>query len=145
MGDCHSECKTTRVKEWYLLDCTNQILGRFATRIATVLSGKHKPSYLPYMDNGDYVVVINAAKLKVTGRKLEKKQYYRYSGYQSGLKQISLKQQLQKDPTEIIKSAVKGMLPKGPLGRAMLKKLKIYAGEQHNHAAQADGMKPLVV
>lgn len=132
-------------KEWYLLDCTDKVLGRFATQIARVLSGKHKPQYTPYLDTGDYVVVVNAAKLRVTGSKLEDKYYYRYSGYQSGLKQISLKHQLAKDATAVIKEAVRGMLPKGPLGRAMLKKLKVYAGAKHDHQAQAHLMKQLTV
>ena len=132
-------------KEWYCLDCTDKVLGRFATKIARVLSGKHKPQYTPYLDIGDYVVVVNAARLRVTGKKLTDKNYYRYSGYQSGLKQISLKQQLAKDATMVVKEAVRGMLPKGPLGRAMLKKLKVYAGAVHDHQAQAHLMKELSV
>lgn len=132
-------------KDWYIFDCTNRVLGRFATQIARVLSGKHKPQYTPYVDTGDYVVVVNAAKLRVTGNKLEDKNYYRYSGYQSGLKQISLKHQLTKDATMVVKEAIKGMLPKGPLGRAMLKKLKVYNGAEHEHSAQTHLMKELVI
>lgn len=132
-------------KDWYLLDCTDKVLGRFATQIAKVLSGKHKPTFTPYLDSGDYVVVINAAKLKVTGNKLTDKFYHRYSGYQSGLKSASLEQQLARRPEVVVKEAVKGMLPKGPLGRAMLKKLKIYAGSEHGHSAQAHQMKELVI
>lgn len=139
------ELSTNHQKDWYLLDCTDKVLGRFATQIAKVLCGKHKPTYTPYLDSGDYVVVVNAAKLKVTGKKLEDKQYHRYSGYQSGLKTISLKDQLTRRPETVIKEAVKGMLPKGPLGRAILKKLKIYAGPEHGHSAQASIMKELVI
>lgn len=123
-------------KEWYLLDAENKILGRLATVIARHLCGKNKPEYTPFIDTGDYIVVINAEKISVTGKKLQDKKYYRYSGYQSGLKEISLEKQLVKAPAQVIKDAVKGMLPKGPLGRKMLDKLKVYAGSTHVHQAQ---------
>ncbi len=124
------------VKEWHLVDAENKTLGRLATAIAKRLCGKHRPEYTPSVDTGDYIVVINAEKIKVTGNKLKSKMYHRYSGYQSGLKEISLEKQLVKAPTAVLKEAVKGMLPKGQLGRQMLTKLKIYAGENHVHQAQ---------
>ena len=123
-------------KEWFLVDAEGKTLGRLATSIAKCLCGKHKPEYTPWLDTGDYVVVINAKKVHTTGKKLKDKHYYRYSGYQSGLKDITLEKLLIKDAALVIKEAVKGMLPKGPLGRAMLKKLKIYAGDCHLHQAQ---------
>ncbi|MEA3335817.1 MAG: 50S ribosomal protein L13 [Chloroflexota bacterium] len=116
-------------------------LGRLATRIATVLKGKHKPIYTPHLDCGDYVVVINADKIRVTGRKLDQKFYYRHSGYVGGLKRISLRDQLEKHPERVIQSAVRGMLPKNRLGRKMVKKLKVYAAPNHPHQAQQP--KPL--
>lgn len=130
-------------KAWYLVDAENKTLGRLATTIAKYLCGKHKPEYTPSIDTGDYMVIINAKKIKVTGNKLTDKKYYRYSGYQSGLKEITLEKQLLKDPTAIIKEAVKGMLPKGQLGRKMLSKLKIYANTKHVHETQQ--LKPLSV
>ncbi|MBU0743888.1 MAG: 50S ribosomal protein L13 [Gammaproteobacteria bacterium] len=126
----------THTKAWYLLDAENKTLGRMATVIAKYLRGKHKPEYTPFIDTGDYIVVINAEKIGVTGNKLKDKKYYRYSGYQSGLKEISLEKQLVKAPERVIKDAVSGMLPKGPLGRKMLSKLKVYAGPEHTHQAQ---------
>ena len=123
-------------KAWHLIDGADQVLGRLATEVARILSGKHKPEYTPFLDTGDYVVVLNAAKIRVTGKKMTDKHYYRYSGYQSGLKDITLEKQLIKDPTEVIRSAVRGMLPKGPLGRAMLKKLRVYPGSEHAHQGQ---------
>jgi large subunit ribosomal protein L13 len=123
-------------REWYVVDASGQTLGRLATRIATVLRGKHKPIYTPHVDCGDFVIVINADKVHVTGRKLDQKFYYRHSGYPSGLKQISLRDQLDRHPDRVIRLAVRGMLPKNRLGRQMIKKLKIYAAPDHPHQAQ---------
>ena len=123
-------------REWYLIDATNQTLGRLATVIARHLNGKNKPEYSPNLDTGDYIVVINAEKIKVTGAKLSDKLYQHHSGYQGGIKTISLGDLLVKDPASVIESAVKGMLPKGVLGRAMSGKLKVYAGDKHPHEAQ---------
>ncbi len=130
-------------REWYVVDATGQTLGRLATRIATVLRGKHKPIYTPGMDTGDYVIVVNADKVAVTGRKLDQKKYYRYSGYPGGLTETGLRRMLQTHPTRVIEFAVRGMLPKNRLGRAMIKKLKVYAGSTHPHEAQQP--KPLDV
>jgi len=123
-------------RQWFVVDAAGQNLGRLATRIATILRGKHKPLYTPSMDVGDYVIVINAKKVAVTGRKLEKKRYYRHSHYPGGLKETTLREMLARHPTRVIKHAVKGMLPKNRLGRAMIKKLKVYAGDSHPHQAQ---------
>jgi len=123
-------------RQWFVVDAAGQNLGRLATRIATILRGKHKPLYTPSMDVGDYVIVINAEKIAVTGRKLEKKKYYRYSHYPGGLKETTLQEMLARHPTRVIKHAVKGMLPKNRLGRVMIKKLKVYAGDSHPHQAQ---------
>ena len=123
-------------RQWFVVDAQGQTLGRLASRIATILRGKHKPGFSPSVDCGDYVVVINAEKIHVTGRRLDKKMYYRHSGYPGGLTEISLRDQLDKFPTRPIEAAVKGMLPKNKLGRKMIKKLKIYAGEEHPHQAQ---------
>ena len=123
-------------RDWYVVDATDKVLGRLATEIARRLRGKHKPQYTPHMDGGDYIVVVNAAKIKVTGNKRQNKIYYRHSGFPGGLKKINFANLQKKSPEAIVENAVKGMLPKGPLGRAMLKKLKIYAGSQHNHTAQ---------
>ena len=123
-------------KEWYLVDATDQNLGRLANRIAQVLLGKNKPHFTPGVDVGDYVVVINAEKIAVTGKKLDDKYYYRHSGYPGGLKKISLRNQLAKFPDRVIKSAVWGMLPHNRFGRKLIKNLKIYTGEEHPHAAQ---------
>jgi large subunit ribosomal protein L13 len=128
-------------REWYVVDASGQTLGRLATRVARVLRGKHKPIYSPSVDTGDYVIVVNAERIHVTGRKLDQKMYYRYSGYPGGLKEITLRNLLQKHPTRVIKHAVRGMLPKNRLGRRMFKKLKVYAGPDHPHAAQQP--KPL--
>ena len=122
--------------QWYVVDATGMNLGRLATQIATVLKGKHKPIYTPSMDCGDYVVVINADKVRVTGRKLDQKLYYRYSGYPGGLKAIRLRDQLATHPDRVIQAAVKGMLPRTRLGRQLIKKLKVYAGAEHPHQAQ---------
>jgi large subunit ribosomal protein L13 len=128
-------------REWYVVDAENQTLGRLAARIAPILKGKHKPTYTPHLDCGDFVIVINADKVQVTGRKLDQKFYYRYSGYPGGLKSISLRDQLAKHPERVLEAAVKGMLPKNSLGRQMFKKLKVYAGDSHPHQAQQP--KPL--
>lgn len=122
--------------KWYLVDASDKVLGRLASQIAKYLRGKHKPEYTPHADAGDYIVVINAAQIKVTGKKEQDKVYYRHSGYPGGLKETRFKQLQEKDPTKIIELAVKGMLPKNPLGRAMLRKLKVYAGTEHPHTAQ---------
>jgi large subunit ribosomal protein L13 len=123
-------------RKWFVVDAQGQTLGRLATRIATVLRGKHKPVYTPHLDCGDYVIVVNADKIHVTGQKLEQKMYYRHSGYPGGLRQVSLRRQLQVHPDRVIEAAVRGMLPKNRLGRKMFKKLKIYAGPTHPHEAQ---------
>ncbi len=123
-------------RKWFVVDAEGQTLGRLSTRIATILRGKHKPIYSPSVDCGDYVVVINADKFKVTGKRLDQKMYYSHSGYPGGLSEISLRDQLGKFPTRPIEAAVKGMLPKNKLGRKMFKKLKVYTGTEHPHAAQ---------
>ncbi len=123
-------------REWYLVDAGGKTLGRLASEIAKILQGKHKPIYTPHLDVGDYVIVINAEKVRVTGKKLDQKIYYRHSGYPGGLKSISLREQLKKHPTRVIRTAVKGMLPKNRLGRKMIKKLKVYSGDSHPHQAQ---------
>ena len=123
-------------RDWLLVDAADKTLGRLAVDIATRLRGKHKPEYTPHVDTGDYVVVINAEKVRVTGTKAKNKIYHSHTGYPGGLKSISFEKLIDKAPERVIQSAVKGMLPKGPLGRAMFKKLKIYAGEEHSHTAQ---------
>jgi len=119
-----------------VVDAAGQTLGRMATRIATILRGKHKPMFTPHMDCGDHVIVINAGKIQVTGKRLDQKVYYRHSGYPGGLKSITLRDQLQKHPTRAIQIAVRGMLPKNRLGRQMIKKLRVYASDTHPHEAQ---------
>jgi large subunit ribosomal protein L13 len=121
---------------WIVVDAEDKILGRLATQIAHRLRGKHKPEFAPHMDNGDFVVVVNAEKIKVTGNKLNDKHYYRHTGYPGGIKSRSLAEMLEKKPEDVIVKAVQGMLPRTRLGRAMLKKLKVYAGPEHPHAAQ---------
>jgi large subunit ribosomal protein L13 len=121
---------------WFVIDAEGVVLGRLATRVATVLSGKHRPTYAPYLDTGDYVVVVNAAKVRLTGHKLQDKRRYWHSGYRGGLKSVPYDEFLAKDPEGVIRKAVRGMLPKTPMGRAMLKKLKVYRGPEHPHAAQ---------
>lgn len=123
-------------RSWYIIDAEGQTLGRLASQIAAVLRGKHKPIFTPHVDCGDYVIVINAEKIHVTGQRLEKKKYYRHSGYPGGLREITLADQLERFPTRPVELAVKGMLPKNKLGRKMFKKLKVYAGTEHPHAAQ---------
>ena len=123
-------------RKWYVVDAEGQTLGRVASRVAMVLRGKNKPTYTPFLDTGDYVIVINASKIKVTGKKMDQKIYKRHSEYVGGLKTETLRQKLNKKPEEVFELAVKGMLPKGPLGRQMFKKLHVFAGAEHNHAAQ---------
>ncbi|MCK5524737.1 MAG: 50S ribosomal protein L13 [Thiomargarita sp.] len=122
--------------QWFIIDANNLVLGRLASEIARRLRGKHKPEYTPHVDTGDYIVVINAEKVHVTGRKRTDKMYHHHSGYPGGIKSISFDKLLEKAPERIIEIAVKGMLPKGPLGRAIFGKLKVYAGTEHQHSAQ---------
>jgi large subunit ribosomal protein L13 len=124
-------------RQWQLVDAEGKTLGRLATRIADTLRGKDKPQYTPHVDTGDFVVVVNAEKIAVTGKKLDDKRYYRHSGYPGGLRSRTLREQLDRRPEEVIRKAVKGMLPRNRLGRAQLRKLKIYAGPEHPHTAQA--------
>ena len=123
-------------QQWYLVDAEGQTLGRLATRIADTLRGKRKPQYTPHVDTGDFVVVVNAEKIAVTGKKLEQKRYYRHSGYPGGLRSRTLAEQLERRPTEVIRKAVKGMLPRNRLARRQITKLKVYAGPEHPHVAQ---------
>ena len=123
-------------RKWYVVDADGQTLGRLASEVAKALRGKNKPIYTPHIDTGDYVIVVNADKVKVTGKKLDQKIYYRHSDYVGGMKEFTLREMMDKKPERVIELAVKGMLPKGPLGRAMIKKLHVYAGPEHNHAAQ---------
>ena len=123
-------------RDWFLVDADGKTLGRLATEIARRLRGKHKAEYTPHVDTGDYIVVINAEKVRVTGNKAKDKMYYRHSGYMGGLKTINFEDLIQKDPERVIETAVKGMLPKNSLGRAMFRKLKVYAGTKHKHDAQ---------
>ncbi len=123
-------------KAWYILNAEDKVLGRLASKVATILSGKHKPIYVPHADVGDYVIVINAAKVRLTGKKLEQKVYYHYSGYPGGLKETRLFDLMEKNPGEVIKRAVKGMLPKNRLGKKMLTKLKVYPDKEHHQEAQ---------
>ncbi len=123
-------------RKWFVVDAQGQTLGRLATRIATILRGKHKPVYTPHLDCGDYVIVVNADKIQVTGHKMEQKTYYRHSGYPGGLRQVTLRRQLQIHPDRVIEAAVRGMLPHNRLGRKMFRKLKVYAGPTHPHEAQ---------
>src|SRR4051794_36580319 len=126
----------TRERNWLVVDATGQTLGRLATQIATTLRGKHKPDYTPHIDVGDFVIVVNAEKVSVTGRKREEKRYYRHSGYPGGLRSRTLAEMLERRPEEVIRLAVRGMLPRTRLGRAQLRKLKVYAGPEHPHEAQ---------
>ncbi len=130
-------------REWFIVDAEDKVLGRLATQIAHRLRGKHKPEFAHHMDNGDFIVVVNCEKIRVTGNKMEAKKYYRYSGYVGGLKETVLKDVLVKKPELAIMNAVKGMLPKNRLGRAMLKKLKVYSGTEHPHTAQNPKPLPL--
>lgn len=129
--------KTAEIeRDWFVIDAQDQTLGRLASKIAPILRGKHKPSFTPHLDCGDYVIVVNAEKIRVTGRKLDQKYYHRHSGYPGGLTSISLRDQLDKHPERVLQSAVRGMLPKNRLGRRVIKKLKVYAGDSHPHSAQ---------
>ncbi|AGW14986.1 50S ribosomal protein L13 [Megalodesulfovibrio gigas] len=123
-------------RDWFVVNAEDKILGRLATEIARRLHGKHKPEFTPFIDTGDFIVVVNAEKIKVTGKKLEQKKYYRHSGFPGGLKETALKDMLDRHPERVILHAVKGMLPRNRMGRALLKKLKVYAGPDHPHAAQ---------
>lgn len=123
-------------RQWHLVDAADKTLGRLASKVAHILRGKHKPEFTPHVDTGDFVIVINAEKIRVTGNKAKDKIYYRHSGYPGGLKEISFEKLQAKAPERVFMLAVKGMLPKGPLGYATLKKLKVYAGPEHHHAAQ---------
>ncbi len=124
------------VRDWHLVDVDGLVLGRIATRMATLLRGKHKPTFTPHVDTGDFVIVVNAEKVRLTGRKLENKKYYRHSGYMGGIRETTAGRMLQTHPERVIEAAVRGMLPRGPLGRRMLRKLKVYAGPNHPHEAQ---------
>lgn len=129
--------KASEIKrKWYLVDASGVVLGRLATTVAKLLIGKSKTNYVPYLDGGDHVVIINAEKVKITGKKLEQKFYHRYSGYPGGMKSISMRNQMAKHPTRVVEDAVTGMLPKSKLGRAMAKKLRVYAASTHPHSAQ---------
>ena len=123
-------------RKWYVVDATGYTLGRLSSEIAKVLRGKNKPEYTPHVDTGDYVIVVNADKVKVTGKKLQQKIYYNHSDYVGGMRETTLAEMLAKKPEKVVELAVKGMLPKGPLGRAMIKKLHVYAGAEHNNQAQ---------
>jgi len=123
-------------KDWYVIDATDVVLGRLASKVAHMLKGKHKPQYQPHTDEGDYIIVINAKKIRVTGNKLSDKIYYKHTGYIGNMKETPLGKMLDKKPDFVIKNAVKGMLPKNPLGRSMIKKLKVYENDTHGHGAQ---------
>ena len=126
----------TVVQDWYLVDATDKVLGRLATQIAIRLRGKHKPEYTPHVDTGDHIVIVNAAKIRVTGDKMNQKKYYRHTGYPGGIKETVLSDELENNPERVIERAVKGMLPKNSLGRTMFRKLRVYAGPDHSHQAQ---------
>ena len=128
--------KETVQPKWYVVDATDQVLGRLAVKIANILRGRNKPTFTPHVDTGDYIVVVNAAKIRVTGKKAEDKKYYRHTGFPGGIRETSFAKLHAKYPGRVLQKAVKGMLPKNPLGRAMYKKLKVYAGNEHKHAAQ---------
>ena len=123
-------------REWFVIDATDKVLGRLATEVARRLRGKHKPQYTPHMDTGDHIVIVNAERIRVTGTKLDNKVYHRHTGYPGGIRTTALKDMLNDTPERVIEKAVKGMLPKNPLGRAMYRKLHVYAGDQHKHEAQ---------
>ena len=127
---------STIERKWYVVDATGHTLGRFASEIASILRGKNKPTYTPHIDTGDYVIVVNADKIQVTGKKLDQKVYYNHSDYVGGMKETTLREKMAKKPEDVIYLAVKGMLPKGPLGREMITKLHVYAGADHKHQAQ---------
>ena len=123
-------------RKWYVVDATGHTLGRLSSEIAAILRGKNKPTFTPHIDTGDYVIVVNSDKIKTTGKKLEQKIYYNHSDYPGGMRETTLAQMMAKDSTEVIRLAVKGMLPKGPLGRSMINKLHVFTGAEHTHAAQ---------
>ncbi len=123
-------------RDWFVVDANEKILGRIATRVATVLRGKHKPSFTPHVDGGDFVIVVNARHVKLSGRKLDQKTYWRHSGYPGAIRSVTARRLLETHPERVVESAVKGMLPKGPLGRKMIRKLKVYADGEHPHASQ---------
>lgn len=127
---------STIERKWYVVDATGHTLGRLSSEIASILRGKNKPTFTPHIDTGDYVIVVNADKIKVTGKKMDQKIYYNHSDYVGGMKETTLKEKMAKKPEDVIRLAVKGMLPKGPLGRSMITKLHVYAGPEHNHQAQ---------
>jgi len=127
---------STIERKWYVIDATGHTLGRLSSEIAKILRGKNKPTFTPHIDTGDYVIVVNADKIKVTGKKMEQKIYYNHSDYPGGMRETTLAEMMAKKPTEVIRLAVKGMLPKGPLGREMITKIHIFAGPEHDHAAQ---------
>jgi len=127
---------STIERKWYVVDATGHTLGRLSSEIASILRGKNKPTFTPHIDTGDYVIVVNADKIKVTGKKMDQKIYYNHSDYVGGMKETTLKEKMAKKPEDVIRLAVKGMLPKGPLGRSMITKLHVYAGPKHNHQAQ---------
>ncbi|MCL2415311.1 MAG: 50S ribosomal protein L13 [Defluviitaleaceae bacterium] len=131
------------VKKWHIVDAQGKNLGRLSSEIAKILRGKHKPTYQPHVDCGDYVIVINAEKIEVTGKKMDQKLYFRHSGYIGGVKITTMRQMMAKKPEEILRHAIKGMLPKNVLGRAMFKKLHVYVGSEHNHQAQKP--EPLIL
>ena len=135
------QTKETVERNWYVIDAENLPLGRVATKAASMLRGKHKPTYKTHIDCGDYIIIVNADKVKLTGNKLNDKMYYDHSGFPGGLRERNAKTMIENYPVEMVERAVKGMLPKGPLGRQMFKKLFVYAGSEHNHAAQ----KPTVI
>lgn len=132
----HSVTPDQITRRWYLVDAEGETLGRLASRIAQILRGKHKPIYTPHLDTGDHVLVINAEKVRLTGKKIDQKAYYRHSGYPGGLKETPVRRMLETHPERVVERAVRGMMPKGKLGRKMLKKLRVYAGDDHPHAAQ---------
>ena len=134
--DSYVASPATIERKWYVVDAAGQTLGRLTSQVAAVLRGKNKPTYTPFIDTGDYVIVINADKIKVTGKKLDQKIYYSHSEYVGGMKSATLREKMAKKPEDVITLAVKGMLPKGPLGRQMINKLFVYAGPDHKHAAQ---------
>jgi large subunit ribosomal protein L13 len=136
MNKTYSAKKEDIKQDWYIVDAKDKVLGRLATKVAHILRGKHKPIFTPHMDTGDGVIVINASKIRVTGRKLKQKVYRRYSGYPGGLREVTLEKMLARRPTTVIKLAVRRMLPGGPLGRDIIKKLKVYADDKNPHTAQ---------
>ncbi len=135
MKTVSAKAETVR-RDWYVIDADGQTLGRLATEVARRLRGKHKTLYTPHVDTGDYIIVVNAGKVKVTGRKASDKMYYRHTGYPGGLKEASFTRLIERSPEKVIEHAVKGMLPRNPLGRAMYRKLKVYSGQEHPHGAQ---------